>query len=293
MSKVVVFGGSGFLGSHVADVLTEREHIVSIYDINTSNYIQEDQKMLVGDILNGCFVNKVVERADIVYNFAGLADLDESHKKPFETIEKNIIGNSIILEACRKANVKRYIFASTVYVYSDSGSFYRVSKLASEMIIKKYHEEFGIPYTILRYGSLYGPRSQENNFIYKLLKEALNEQKIVRKGDGEDIREYIHVRDAAKLSVDILDDKYKNQCINITGIESIKIRDLFVMVKEIIGGDIKFVYKDPEKNHHYRITPYKFNALMPDEGKKLISDCYHDFGQGLIEMLCEIKKVSK
>jgi len=244
--------------------------------------------MIKGDILDKNAVDEAIRKHTVVYNFAGLADLDESHHKPVETVESNILGNTIILEACKNRMIKRYVYASTAYVYSNTGSFYRISKLASELIIKNYQKEYDLDYTILRYGSLYGPRSQTNNFIHKTLKSALFKNEVSRIGSGEDIREYIHVKDASQLSVDILEEKYKNQCINLTGNEQIKIKDLFKMISEILDKNIKVNYKKLE-THHYDITPYKFNALLPDKAKKLTSSYYHDLGQGLIEMLCEIK----
>ena len=283
--KVIVFGGSGFLGSHIADALTKKKHKVKIFDIVKSPYLQKDQEMIVGDILDKKAVNKAIKDCDVVYNFAGLADIDETHKKPLETLEKNIIGNTIILDACQKNKVKRFVFASTIYVYSDSGSFYRSSKQACELIIENYKDVYKLPYTILRYGSLYGPRAKENNWIHKILKQALKEGKITRHGDGEEIREYIHVKDAAKLSVKILEKEFENRNVTITGNQPMKIKDLHTMVKEILGNKIKLEYLPDVSNSHYEITPYSYN---PKVGQKLVSNQFHDMGQGILECLSEI-----
>ena len=145
--KVVVFGGSGFIGSHVSDFLTEKGHKVVIYDIKPSPYLKPDQKMVTGDILDSQTVNKALKDASIVYNFAGVADIDEAREDPIGTIKNNILGNGYILESLKDKNIQRYIFASTVYVYSDSGSFYRDSKVACELYINDYHAKYGIPYT--------------------------------------------------------------------------------------------------------------------------------------------------
>ncbi|MDD5434871.1 MAG: NAD(P)-dependent oxidoreductase, partial [Nitrospira sp.] len=194
--KVAVFGGTGFLGSHVADVLTEAGHHVVICDIMPSPYLQSSQDMIVLDILDQEAVGKAIRGCDIVYNFAGISDIDEASQRPIDSIRINILGNSLLLDACRKAKVKRFIFASTLYVYSKAGSFYRSTKQACELLIENYFEIYGLPYTILRYGSLYGPRSDNRNFIYRTIKQALATGKILREGDGEEIREYIHVYDA-------------------------------------------------------------------------------------------------
>ncbi|MEM0492462.1 MAG: NAD-dependent epimerase/dehydratase family protein [Candidatus Thermoplasmatota archaeon] len=287
MNKVVVFGGAGFIGSHTSDVLTERGYSVKIFDVKKSMYLQKNQRMIIGDILDEKAVDKAVKGCDIVYNFAAMSDIDEAHKKPIETIKANILGNTYILEACRKYHVKRFVFASTIYVYSDKGSFYRSSKQACELIIENYNDVFNLPYTILRYGSLYGPRAQDTNWIRKILKQALIEGKITRYGDGEEIREYIHVKDAARLSADILDDRYKNSVVMITGNNPIKIKDLHIMIKEMLKNKIKLEYLPAVSNTHYEITPYIFN---PRVAKKIVSNEYYDLGQGILECLYEIKR---
>ncbi len=292
--KVVVFGGSGFLGSHVADALSEARYDVTIFDRVYSPYLRKDQNMAVGDILEEDNVKKVMEGCSAVYNFAGIADMDEAKRSPLYTVRDNILGNTIILEAAVKNAVKRFIFASTVYVYSTKGSFYRSSKQACELIIESYREIHGLPYTILRYGSLYGPRADENNWISKILKEALEERRISRFGDGEELREYIHVKDAARLSVEVLASEYENENVIISGPQQMKIKDLLTMIAEMLGNNVKIEYKDTDDKTcpydpslHYEITPYSFN---PKIGKKLISRYYLDMGQGILDLLKDISK---
>src|SRR5579859_1470771 len=177
MKKVTVFGGAGFLGSHVADALSEAGYTVTVFDLKPATNLTKGQKMIVGDITDPLDVEKAVRGADAVYNFAGIADLSEAHSKPVETVSVNILGNVVILEACVKAKVKRYVFASTIYVYSQAGSFYSASKQACEAYIENYRRYRGLDYTILRYGSLYGSRSNEQNIVYRMLKDALTEGK--------------------------------------------------------------------------------------------------------------------
>lgn len=285
--KAVVFGGSGFVGSHVADALTVAGHEVLIYDLMPSPYLQKSQNMIVGDIMDEKLVRESVKGSDVVYNFAGIADIDEAGRKPLESVKFNILGNSIILEACRLAGVKRFIFASSLYVYSKAGSFYRSTKQACELLIENYNEIFGLPYTILRYGSLYGPRADERNFIYKILRQALTEEKIVREGDGEEIREYIHVYDAARCSVEILSDEFVNEYIIITGNQQMKVKDLLFMVREMLNNKIKIEYTNPKFNSHYEITPYSF---APKLAKRIISRTYLDLSQGILECIQGIYK---
>ncbi|MBT6229453.1 MAG: NAD(P)-dependent oxidoreductase [Candidatus Scalindua sp.] len=285
LSKVVVFGGSGFLGSCVADALTDAGHEVTIFDLTQSQYLRSTQKMIVGNILDQEKVEETVQGHNIVYNFAGIADLDESSQRPLDSVKFNVLGNTIVLEACRKAQVKRFIFASTLYVYSKAGSFYRSTKQSCELLIENYHEVYGLPYTILRYGSLYGPRVDDKNFIYRIIKQALEEGKITREGDGEEIREYIHVYDAAKESVEILSDEFVNEYVVLAGAQSIKMKDLLLMMREMFDNKIEIEYKSPTSSFHYEITPYTF---APRIAKRIVSKSHHDLGQGILDCIYDL-----
>lgn len=285
MKKAIIFGGSGFVGSHVADALTEEGYEITIFDINKSPHLSKTQRFVHGDILDKEAVQRVVANNDVVYNFAGQADIDEAILKPLETINTNIIGNTNILEACRKHKVKRFVFASTVYVYSNAGSFYRSSKQACELIVENYHKIFGLDFTILRYGTLYGPRSGDKNWLYMVLQQALKENKIIRKGDGQEVREYIHVYDAARLSTKILDEKYRNEYAMITGNHQITIKYLMEMIKEIMGNKVKLEFIDTDEEQHYELTPYNFS---PKLAKKIVGEHYIDLGQGILKLLDEM-----
>jgi len=284
--KIIVFGGSGFLGSHVADALTRDKHEVVVFDRKKSPHLAGRQSMILGDILDEEKVNKAVSGCDYVYNFAGIADLDNAGTKSLETIIQNIKGTAILLDAAHRAKIKRFIFASTVYVYSDKGGFYRCSKQAAELYIEEYQRRYGLDYTVLRYGTVYGPRADERNSVHRKIKEAFTEGKIVCPGNGEEMREYIHVRDAAELSVKILSDKHKNQHVIITGHHPMRFKDFLYMVKEILGNSIEISFESARTDSaHYNLTPYSF---IPKIGYKLTSDCYHDMGQGLLECINEI-----
>ncbi|MDA9252868.1 NAD(P)-dependent oxidoreductase [Flavobacteriaceae bacterium] len=157
--EVVVFGGSGFLGSHVADFLSNEGYAVKIFDLKKSKYLNSNQKMIIGNILDRNQIKKAVKGAKIVYHFAAIADIKEAQENPIDAVEVNILSTTYILDACREFNVERFIYGSTIYVYSEHGSFYRSTKQASELIIENYQKVYDLNYTILRYGSLYGPRA--------------------------------------------------------------------------------------------------------------------------------------
>lgn len=283
--RVAVFGGAGFLGSHVADALTDAGYEVIVFDLKSSPYLKKNQRMITGNILNEELVRKTVSNCDIVYNFAGIADIEQNSRKPLESVKFNVLGNSIILEACSKEKVKRFVFASSIYVYSKAGSFYRSTKQACELLIENYNEVYSLPYTILRYGSLYGPRADERNFIYNIIRQALTRKKIIREGNGEEIRDYIHVQDAAKSSVDALSGEFKNQYVIITGDQQMKVKDVLTMINEMLENKIDIKYQPIASNYHYEITPYTF---VPRIAKRIVNRTYLDLGQGILDCVQRI-----
>jgi len=286
--KVLVTGSSGFIGSHVADILEKDGYTVILFDVAPSKYKTKTQKQIIGDILIYEDVEKAVKGCDAVYHFAAQADIDASRNSPKDTIRANIFGTQNILEAIRKHKVKRLLFASTIYVYSELGSFYRVSKQACEKIIEEYEKEYGLDYTILRFGSLYGPRANKFNGIRDFLTQAIQNKKIIRRGDGEEIREYIHVKDAAQLSVDALSKKYKNKHLIITGNQQIKMKDLLIMIKEIFQNKIDIEFGQENELYHYEITPYNYK---PEIAKKITPDTYYDLGQGLMDQIYDLEMI--
>lgn len=284
--KIVIVGGSGFLGSHLADALTAAGYGVTIFDLTPSPWLQPGQDMCAGDMRDEDAVRRCLKGARYVYHLAGIADIGKAAASPKATVEHNIIGSTVILEACLHERVERLLFASTVYVYSQQGSFYRVSKQAVESLIEAYHELYGLNYTILRYGSLYGPRAQEWNGLKRYVSQAVREGRIVYHGSGEERREYIHVKDAARLSVDALAPEYTNQCLTLTGTQILNSRDLLRMIQEILGGRVELEFKPEARSaDHYTFTPYRFT---PRAALKIVPTTFVDLGQGILELVEEV-----
>ena len=291
IKKAVVVGGSGFIGSHVADKLSDAGFIVTIYDISKSQWIRGNQKFVMGDVLDKEKLNKVISGADVVYNFAALANLDRALEQPIKTINVNILGNLNVMEASFKNGVKRFIYASTVYVHSREGGFYRCSKQASEAYVEEFQKIFGMNYTILRYGSLYGPRADDSNGLYRVIKSALKNGIVSYIGDVDAMRDYIHVEDAARASIDVLKDEFINESIVLTGQEPMRVIDMLKMLSEILdlpADSVKFV-KDKIAGHYVR-TPYSY---QPKLGRKYIPPMHVDLGQGLLQVINELSQENK
>lgn len=280
----MVTGGAGFLGSHIADALTDAGHEVFIMDLVSSPFLRAEQKMVVGSILDSNFLQTFFSttKVDAVYHLAALADLNEAKTKPIQTVQVNILGTVNLLEACVTHRVGRFIFGSSVYVYSQHGGFYRCSKQACENYIEEYGKKLGLEFTILRFGSLYGTRTNETNGVYRLLKKVMQDEEIVYQGTESDKREYIHVEDAARLSVLAMQKEYANKHLTLTGNDRLTIDELFRMFGEILNKEVRVKYDATNSSGHYAITPYTFT---PKLGKKLVSNEYVDMGQGLIQVM--------
>jgi len=285
MKKALVFGGSGFLGSHVVDALFNKGFEVTIFDLAPSRFLRPEYKMIVGSTSDRDLVFSSLEGMDYVYHFSGIAGIADADADPVKTADANFMSTLYILDACVKHKVSRLMYASTVYVYSEYGSFYRCSKQAAEIFIENYHQVYDLNYTIMRYGSLYGRRSNHFNFIGNIIRQALQEKKITRKGNGEEIRDYINVMDAARMSVELLNTKESTDYVSLTGNQTLRVKDLLLMVKEIFGNSIDIEYLGGDNEGHYMITPYAFKPVV---ARKYTSDYYLDLGQGVLDCIHEI-----
>jgi UDP-glucose 4-epimerase len=288
IKKAVVVGGGGFIGSHVADHLSDAGYQVTIYDLTPSLWLRKNQQMVIGDVLDAEKLNATIAGSEVVYNFAALADLNQALKQPLKTVNVNILGNLNVMVACHTHGVKRFIYASTVYVYSREGGFYRCSKQASEAYIEEYQKIYGLDYTILRYGSLYGPRADETNGLYRVVKSALDHGKVSYEGNIDAMREYIHVEDAARGSIDALNDEFVNKSVVLTGQEPMRVIDMLKMLAEILGlsaDSVEFI-EDKYAGHYVR-TPY---AYQPKLGRKYIPPIHVDLGQGLLQLINDLSE---
>jgi len=285
--RVLVLGGSGFVGSHVADALQDAGYQVRVFDQKESPYIREGQEMVIGNLLDFEQVLAAARGTRYIYNFAGLADIDDAKHRPLETAQVNVIGNIHALQAAREVNTERFVFASSVYVYSTTGSFYRASKQAGERFVETFQQSLGVDYTILRFGSLYGPRSDVRNGLYRIVRAALETGKIRYEGSPEALREYIHVEDAARASVKALESEFLNHHVVLTGQEGMHVVDVLKMLAEILGCPDAVEFVDAPQDGHYVRTPY---AYQPKAGRKYVPSLHVDLGQGLLQLIAEVER---
>ena len=283
--RVLVIGGSGFLGSHVSELLAKKKINVTIFDIKKGFWLKSGQSFIKGNILNRKALARAVKGADVVYNFAALANLDEARFKPLETANVNIIGIINILLCCNKFKVKRLIHTSSIYANSEQGGFYGSSKKASEDFVEKFYQTYRLNYTIIRFGSLYGTRAENSNGVNNLIDNAIKKNFLRYKGSIRAARKYIHVEDAAEACLKAMQKKYKNQYINITGKNKIKVIDLIKILSKLMNisqKNIKFLNKRNED--HYVSEPTRYKPRM---GINVSLESYKNLRKSLIDLIKE------
>ncbi len=295
-SKIVVFGGSGFIGLSLVNQLVKTGYWnIQIADIKPPvDDLPNSIVYTYCDIMDEESIAMLFEncRPQVVYNLAGFANLELAINSPKRTMELNVIGNISLLDASVKYGLELFVYASSAYAMSDKGSFYGVSKLTSEKIVEEYSKKFNLNFAILRYGSIYGAADFDNNYLFQLVRSAIETGKIVHKGDGEEFREYVHVRDVSELSVRIMESKdLWNSALMLTGNERMKRKELFEMIREIIGNtELEIQYLNEGIGNHYRFTPYSFQATS---AKKINANPHYDMGQGILECVQKVMETAE
>ncbi len=286
MTKITVLGGSGFLGSHLCDLLSEKNFNVTIFDKNKSKYKNKKQRFIKGDILDKQALSKAINGADYVFNFAGAANMDYLKFDPLKTVKYNILGTVNALEISAKFKIKKFIHASTIYANTEEGGFYGRSKKAAEDYVEEFNKKYNLNFTILRFGSIYGPRAGSDNGVRQILENLLHRNKLIYKGTSNSIRRYIYVKDAAKLTIQSLSKKYNNKYLVITGAKKVKASYFFKI--------LSFLFKIPKKKiiylknkGHYDIKP----TLFKPRSGKILTPKNEEFKNNILDYKNKIKKL--
>ena len=254
--RVLVTGGSGFIGSHVVDKLRARGHEPVIYDLRPSPWHATDEiETVIGSITDREALERAMEDCDAVAHLAAVADVNDVHAEPEDAEQVNARGTAAVLEAARRAGVKRIAYASTIWVYSDCAAdevdedtllappshLYTSTKLAGELYCKAYQELYGVDYTILRFGIPYGPRAREAAVIPAFVSKALAGDPLTLAGDGMQSRKFVYVEDLAEGVASCLTEVAANRVYNLASDESVTIRQIAETIQELMGG-VEIVY---------------------------------------------------
>ena len=286
MSKITILGGSGFIGSHLADFLSEMNCKVTIFDLKKSSWLKKNQKMIKGNILDEKKLSLAIKGSDYVFNFAAIADMDLLKDQAIKTVKYNILGTVNALEIAKKYKVKKFIHASTIYANTEEGGFYGRSKKAAEDYVEEYKKKFNLNYTILRFGSMYGERAGPDNGVRQILYNVIFRKKLIYKGTKKSVRSYIYVKDAVKLCFKSISKKYDNKYLTLTGAKKIKANYLFKLLSTMFKISKKNIIFLKNKGH-YDIKPTPFK---PRAGK-LIYPAKSDFKKDIFKYSKEVRKL--
>ena len=252
--KVLVTGGSGFIGSHITDKLKDNGVEVRVYDGVMPSH-RKDIEFYQGSILDITALNFAMNGVDAVFHLAAVADVKDVYNDPYYSESINVRGTINVLQAARRANVKRIIYGSTTWVYSDADAdkvdestplhapshFYTATKLAGEYYCQSYSKLYEMEITILRYGIPYGPRARDGAVIPIFVRKALNGEPLTIAGDGAQFRKFVYVEDLAEGNVLALNSIAKNKIYNLDGKEKVTIKQIAETIQKILG-DVKIEY---------------------------------------------------
>ncbi len=252
--RVLVTGGSGFIGSHVVDKLKERGVTVRVYDGLMPTF-RNDIEYYQGSILDRTALGFAMSDVDAVMHLAAVADVKDVFNEPLRSEAINVTGTINILEAARKSNAKRVIYGGTTWVYSEAEAnsvdeatplhapshLYTATKLAGEYYCRSYSKLYDLEVTILRYGIPYGPRARDGAVIPIFVKKALKGEPLTLAGDGSQFRKFIYVEDLAEGNVLALQSIAKNKTFNLDGKQRVTIKQIAETIQKILG-DVKIEY---------------------------------------------------
>ena len=283
--KIVVAGGSGFIGSHVVDVLIEQNHEVVIYDMDAPRY-EQACAFARGDIRDIDRMSQTCKGADIVYMLAAEANVNRFFESPIYSNSVTAGGVLAMLEAVRRAGAGRVILASTEWIYGSlpetksAGSeefiteetpyaqnpdhLYTSSKIASELFCKNYHDLYGINYTIMRFGIPFGDRARPETVTPIFLRRILKGEPITIHGDGSQTRQFIYVKDLACGNAACINAVAENQIFNLNGGRKISVIEIVRTLEEILGKKAVLTFVEN------RVGNFKGRFISSEKAKRIL-----------------------
>ncbi len=272
--KIIITGGAGFIGSHIAEYWNNKGAEVSVIDSLRTGFEKnlngfENVTLYKNSITEKDAVFEILRNADYVFNLAALVSVPESIEKPYECVDINVNGLLNILEASKKHGIKKVVHSSSAAVYGDDPELpkrvsmrptpktpYSITKLDGEYYLKMYTEQFGLNTASLRYFNVYGPRqdpkSQYAAAIPIFVAKAVKNDTITIFGDGEQTRDFINVKDVVRANVMAAQSEKALGVYNAANGNSITIKNLAEKIIEMTNSksEIKFAQERPGDIKH-------------------------------------------
>jgi UDP-glucose 4-epimerase len=279
--KILITGGSGFIGSHLVDLFLKKGNEVLIYDIESPRFGQRC-RYTKGDVNDLETLIKSSEGSDVIYHLAAEANVNRFYENPVYSDLITSHSTINILECARINHVGRVLLASTEWIYGsiegDEKDFisevtpyaqnpdhlYTSSKIAAELYCKNYYTLYGVNYTIMRYGIPFGERARPETVTPIFIKRMMNNEEITVHGDGSQTRQFIYIKDLAEGNAACLKPEAENQIFNINGSEKITVLGIIKTLEEILNKKAKIKFITDRKGN------YKGRFISSDKAKQLL-----------------------
>lgn len=290
--KILITGGAGFIGSNFVNYMVKKYPAYNVVNLDALTYAGNlenlkavegapNYKFVKGDIADRQFINQLFaeENFDYVLNFAAESHVDRSITNPDIFIQTNIQGTQILLDAAKNAKIKKYLQVSTDEVYGTLGetgyfteetplasnSPYSSSKAGADLLVRAYHETFGLPVNITRCSNNYGPFHFPEKLIPLMIINALNNKQLPVYGDGLNVRDWLHVEDHCQ-AIDLVLHKGKNgEVYNVGGNnERTNIEIVKTILKALDKPEslIQYVADRPGHDRRYAIDATKLREEL-------------------------------
>ncbi len=279
--KILITGGTGFIGSHLTQFL-KKDNDITIYDVKKP--IEKDVKFILGDILDEQKILQSFQDFDTIIHLAATVGVENTETNPVLTLNTNILGTKNILEACKKHNIKKVILASSSEIYGEPRKVpideiqtpipittYGISKLASEEYLKSYAKTCGFNYSILRFFNVVGPKQSSRFVLPEFIKNALNNKPLVIHGNGLQIRAFCHIADICQ-GIEKSICKGDGEIFNIgNDLEPITIENLAKKVISVLNSQSTIKYISFEKSGRNREQEIMTRIPSIQKAKKILS----------------------
>lgn len=274
--QILVTGGAGFIGGHLAEKFVAAGHDVVAFDQMVSNYDTElkrhnieqcrevasktdgSYEFIEGDVRDEDLVESLVSRAEHVYHQAALVGVRDSIDAPKEYESVNVNGTLNVLDAAVNHDIERVVVASSSSVYGKSEylpydeehpkspvSPYAVSKLAQEHYARTYNELYGLSTVVLRYFTVYGPRMRPNMAISNFVSRCINGKALMVYGSGEQTRDFTYIDDIVDANKLLLEtDAADGEVMNIGSSDNISVSELATYVRNELNPDVEVQHTD-------------------------------------------------
>ena len=261
VTRSVITGGAGFIGSNLTNRLLDMGHKVIVLDnfvsgkrSNLSHHNNKNLKIVNIDISKSENLDKYFKKVDYVFHLAALAEIIPSFKNPEKYFNNNVIGTLNVLNAAKKTKIKKMIYAASSSCYGAPKKFptsekdkidlkhpYAITKFVGEELVMRYALMFNMPNISFRFFNVYGPRLNVSNqysaVIGNFLSQTKSKKALTVVGDGKQTRDFIHVDDLINAFIKIIKSKFENKIYNLGSGKRTSINT----IAKIFGGKKKFI----------------------------------------------------